>query len=383
MDAAETTAGQKQTNSGASSTVEEHGSSSVNNVAGSFLDFVAAMHGAYAAGVQFAAVSLPGEDVRFLCDDGRQTLLSDDSFVAVPWLGKFEDGVIIRDALTTTEASALPAEDMPSMEDNTACLPTDKNDYLAGIARVVADLRKGGGKTVIASVITGETEMDALNFAVGYLDDASRDSYRCIFYAPQTGLWVLVSPEVLLDVNTRSGELYTMALAGTRPAGTVGEWDEKNIEEQSIVTGFITECLEKNGCHGLYLVKGTRRAANVEHIVTHIKARTGECTELRRLLDELSPTPALCGLPRDISIERIARTETFPRRMYGGYTAFVAGDRFYSAVTLRCVCFNRSGWCVYAGGGITAASVPEHEWRETRMKAAPLVEALRSHRHSI
>ncbi len=43
---------------------------------------------------------------------------------------------------------------------------------------------------------------------------------------------------------------------------------------------------------------------------------------------------------------------------------------------LRCMHFDETGWCVYSGGGITGASLPEEEWEETQSKAKTLLSVL-------
>ena len=50
-------------------------------------------------------------------------------------------------------------------------------------------------------------------------------------------------------------------------------------------------------------------------------------------------------------------------------------------VNLRSVRFDRDNYCVYAGGGITAASSPENEWAETEAKVARLMSIIQSESH--
>jgi len=60
-----------------------------------------------------------------------------------------------------------------------------------------------------------------------------------------TGCWIGASPELLLEASGNG--VKTMALAGTRAAGESREWDCKNLEEQQMVTDFISETLSGNG----------------------------------------------------------------------------------------------------------------------------------------
>ena len=77
------------------------------------------------------------------------------------------------------------------------------------------------------------------------------------------------SPEMLL--SSSDGSLHTVALAGTRLAGTEEAWDVKNIEEQELVVDFIMSAME-----GLAPEKGstfTRVAGPVEHLCTGNQCR--------------------------------------------------------------------------------------------------------------
>ena len=323
------------------------------------------------ADISFALVATPGKDFRLFCDDGRARLRSLDRFVAVPWLMPWAAGVTINDTVINTGPCIL-ADSVGEMSPT-----TDREVYLERVRALIKTLGETGGKTVISRVTSGrfcvDTRMVA-DAAIDYLHNAPADCYRCLFHTPATGTWLIVSPETLADIEPSSGTLHTMSLAGTRPAGTAGAWDEKNRREQAIVTEFILDCLRENGLTDITVTESIRRAANVEHIVSDITARLSPGFDTATFLNSLSPTPALCGYPRPVSVERIEAIEDHKRLMYGGYTAVVEGTgHIYAAITLRCARLSPEGWCVYTGGGITADSQAEAEWDESCMKAAPLV----------
>lgn len=322
--------------------------------------------------ISFALVAASGKDFRLFCDDGKARLRSLDRFVAVPWLMPWQAGVAINDTVLDGQPR-IPADslgDMPST--------TGRGDYLERVRGLIATLGETGGKTVISRVTSGRFDAPAemvADAAVDYLRKAPTDCYRCLFHTPKTGTWLIVSPETLADIDPSSGTLRTMSLAGTRPADTVGDWDEKNRREQAIVTDFIIDCLRENGLTDIAVTESVRRAANVEHIVSDITARLSPGFDTATFLNSLSPTPALCGYPRQVSVDRIGQIENHQRLMYGGYTAVVEGSgHIHAAVTLRCARLSPEGWCVYTGGGITADSQAEAEWDESCIKARPLVE---------
>lgn len=322
--------------------------------------------------ISFALVATPGNDFRLFCDDGRARLRSLDRFVAVPWLMPWQSGVAIND--TIIDGSPY----IPTDDDGEMPPTTNREVYLERVRRLIATLGETGGKTVISRVTSGDFDADTDDVAdavVEYLRNAPTDCYRCFFCTPATGAWLIVSPETLADIEPSSGTLRTMSLAGTRPAGTDGGWDAKNSKEQSIVTDFILDCLHENGLTDITVAESIRRASNVEHIVTDITARLSPGFNTTTFLNSLSPTPALCGYPRQLSVDRISAIEDHQRLMYGGYTAVVEGTgHIHAAVTLRCARLSHKGWCIYTGGGITADSLAEAEWEESCLKAAPLAQ---------
>lgn len=201
-----------------------------------------------------------------------------------------------------------------------------------------------------------------------------------IYYTPATGAWMGATPEVLLDTSEHN--YTTMALAGTRPAGTEASWDEKNQREQQMVTDFIVESLKPLSANIVVSNTITLPSGKIEHICTHIKGMLFESVSTMQVLDRLSPTPAVAGLPRDISLDRISAVEDFKRNCYSGYVAVMQGDSVSAWVNLRCLQFTADGrYCIYAGGGITALSNPESEWEETTAKINSILSVLNKKSH--
>lgn len=193
------------------------------------------------------------------------------------------------------------------------------------------------------------------------------------FYSDSTGLWIGATPETLLEID--SNRLHTMALAGTRPSGSIGEWDEKNLEEQEIVSKYIFNILNTNGLNPVLGKRHTKSAGPVEHICTEIEADVP--ADLTSLLRELSPTPALGGYPRDVALRLIDKTEDFRRFLYGGYIGpYLSPGRLQLYVNLRSGCIADGRIALYAGGGITPLSNPDAEWLETERKLSTMLSIL-------
>lgn len=333
----------------------------------------AAAKNALAAGLDFALVRYPAdESFAFICDDGKDgERLSDTEFFIVPWLGKWAGRIVIADRLTLEQAAACPVRE--KKKDCPADLPagTDHDRYIDGVSRVIGELKATGGKTVISRMICGDTDgEDIIGIADRYFDMS--EHAVCALAAINGDIMIIASPEVLLCADTLLKMFSTMSLAGTRKAGSHGEWDHKNIEEQALVTEFIVSTIESLGLEPVCEETETLQSGNVEHLCTVITGRCTDLTECTAMLDALSPTPALCGSPRDVSIRRIEETESHSRGFYGGYFGLSDKDSIDANVTLRCALIRGKHYCIYAGGGITAESEPEAEWQETCLKAATL-----------
>ncbi|MDE5902830.1 MAG: chorismate-binding protein [Muribaculaceae bacterium] len=213
-----------------------------------------------------------------------------------------------------------------------------------------------------------------------------------LFSTPLTGTWIGASPELLLNLS--GSRVSTVALAGTRPAGTPAgtPWDRKNIDEQKIVADFILSTLREEGLDPKISDTFTLRAGKVEHICNKIAAKIPSSGLLRlrdprreenailinTLLRRLSPTPALSGFPQQEAVDYINAHEQNPRGYYGGIIGFNTPRSATAYVNLRSARLDaatHTAW-LYAGGGITRDSVPEEEWEETCRKISTLADCM-------
>lgn len=257
---------------------------------------------------------------------------------------------------------------------------TTREEHIARVAATVDFHLRMRGKTIMSRVEIVDTPHSA-NELFETLAEAYPDAFVFMFTSPATGTWVGASPELLLRSDGR--RLHTMSLAGTRPASdTDAPWDGKNIEEQGIVTRFISDVFADSGLTPEVPDRPmTRRAGPVEHLCTPVSAPlpASWCmSDLAELLYRLSPTPALGGFPRRESLELISRMESHSRAYYGGFFGPVnSPSDFTLCVNLRSARLEGGKASLFIGGGITRQSVPEEEWTETCRKAATLLAYLR------
>ena len=191
-----------------------------------------------------------------------------------------------------------------------------------------------------------------------------------LWYHPKVGLWLGATPETLLKVE--GNRFYTMALAGTQQyKGTLDvEWKNKEKEEQQFVTDYIVSSLQSAVSSLNVNEVETIKAGNLLHLQTQISGILNfKFLSFERLLRKLSPTPAVCGFPKEIAKEFILDNEDYNREFYTGFLGEIDSDNSELFVNLRCMQIKNNEALLYVGGGITKDSIPENEWDETLNKA--------------
>ncbi len=203
---------------------------------------------------------------------------------------------------------------------------------------------------------------------------------------PGVGTWIGASPELLLATDGRA--LHTMALASTqaqRPGQPLHavRWGAKEIEEQALVGDYIRDFFSRAGARQVDEIgPRTVAAGNVVHLqsdFTVTAPRDQLMTLANRVLHELHPTSAVCGMPKDKALAFILQHEGYDRSFYSGYLGPVHIDgQSHLYVNLRCMQLRETLAYLYVGGGVTADSSPDAEWRETELKAGTLLAVLQA-----
>ena len=197
----------------------------------------------------------------------------------------------------------------------------------------------------------------------------------CYLLISDEEIWIGATPEILGKFNKKTNEFFTMSLAGTLPVDE--EWSEKEIEEQKPVTNYISEILKKYVTLSEVEESETYNhiSGNIKHLRTDFTAKI-EDNRLEELIEELHPTPAICGIPKEFCKEKIIEIEQYNREFYAGYIKIETDEEIYYFVNLRCAKIYKNQVIAFAGGGITALSSPEKEWRETELKSQAILHHL-------
>jgi len=213
-----------------------------------------------------------------------------------------------------------------------------------------------------------------------------RRSYpSCTTFAVKRGdrSFVGASPERLVRVRGR--QVDAAAVAGSAPRGRSPEEDErlgtalreckKDQEEHAAVVRGLREALAPL-CVGLDVPEAPRllRIEGIQHLETPIAGTLRDDANLFDLAGRVHPTPAVAGAPRDAALAWLARREALVRGWYGGGVGFVdaaGGGELWAGLRSALVCGTDAR--LYAGAGIVAASDPEAELVETRLKLRALL----------
>lgn len=265
----------------------------------------------------------------------------------------------------------------------------DLGDYPAAVEAALARIAAGEfNKIVLARVraVQGVQPLHPLEM-LNQLRQRFPDCYAFSIANGRGQSFIGATPERLARVS--GGVLETEALAGSAPRGGSASEDamhgtallrsEKDRREQRLVLESITRRLAPLGVTLEFPPEPQlRRLANVQHLLTPIRASLPEGVRLLDVLARLHPTPAVGGSPRAAAVARIRELEGFPRGLYAGAHGWInarGGGEFF--VGLRSALVEGATARLFAGAGIVAGSSPERELAETELKFRAMQEALR------
>jgi menaquinone-specific isochorismate synthase len=194
------------------------------------------------------------------------------------------------------------------------------------------------------------------------------------------------TPELLL--GRRGDELVSRALAGTIGRSddevedaTLGAQllaSEKDRWEHQLAAESVEEVLAPH-CATLEHEREPRllRLDNVQHLATTYRGRLTSGASSLALAGALHPTAAVGGTPRDRAVAMIRELEGMDRGRYAAPVGWTdaAGDGEWG-IALRCAELAGARARLFAGVGVVAASLPEAELEETRLKLLAMQAAL-------
>jgi menaquinone-specific isochorismate synthase len=197
------------------------------------------------------------------------------------------------------------------------------------------------------------------------------------------------TPELLLRLSRKM--VTSRVLAGTISKTGDDERDlalaaslarsSKDLEEhlyavRSVADALEPLCTSTNVPESPYVL----HLANVMHLATDVTGALAEKmshVDAFTILEQLHPSAAVCGTPREQASLLIAEIEGMSRGRYAGPVGWIdaAGDGELG-IALRCGQIQEDSIRIFAGCGIVAGSDPEKELAESEAKLIPMRSAL-------
>ncbi len=191
------------------------------------------------------------------------------------------------------------------------------------------------------------------------------------------------TPEKLFKLD--NGNIETDALAGSIQRGDSPASDnelglqllesEKDINEHNSVRNFLLEKLY-NVTNDIKFdtTPHLRKLNNIQHLWTPITAKLKNDIDVLTLIENIFPTPAICGYPTETALKLIGSLENFDRGLYAGIIGwFNLDNEGEFAVALRSALLKDNLLHAFAGCGIVEGSNPISEYNETELKLKPIL----------
>ena len=245
------------------------------------------------------------------------------------------------------------------------------SDFQELISKGIADINNQEFQKVVLSreTIVDIDEIDIISI-ISKLVTRYKSAFRYCFYHPKVGLWFGATPEQL--VKCENNDFTTVSLAGTQQYQNSLDviWNEKETNEQKIVTDFIAKNLKKHSNNISVSEPFTVQAGNLVHLKSIISGKFSSDFDLNKCVKILHPTPAICGMPRESAKKFILENENYNREFYSGFLGELnINNKTDLFVNLRCMKIDNQKVHIYAGCGITKDSNPEKEFQESVIKS--------------
>ena len=306
-----------------------------------------------------------------------------------------------------------PDEVLESIEDLRSHL-LESSHYEAPTVHEVSNIVEVQGQQIwteiveraLALIHQGHFEKVVLARALDVLADRNFDPFQvlhvlrceypeCISFLLDYGVgktFLGATPEVVLQFKAQSDRLWLRsdAVAGSIERGKTVQEDlmlgdrllnsEKDMREHQIVIRSICDRLQSMGAAiDPQSETSLLRLSNVQHLYTPITAQIDDPDWLIALdiLQQLHPTAAVGGEPRDRAVCFMQQWEACDRGWYAAPIGWLNGDGEGTfGVGIRAGYIQGDRARIFAGAGIVANSQVENEQSETTIKFAALLKAL-------
>lgn len=256
------------------------------------------------------------------------------------------------------------------------------------ITHATEQIKQGALEKVVLSRVC-EIRFDQrtpIDNALAFLNEQYSDCYRFLFEPQPYRAFYGATPELLAHVNGH--HLETMGLAGSIRRGKTAAEDATlrqqilNDPKERLEHDLVVQALRQNlapltDSAMIPDMPEVLQLNNIQHLHTPITGKLKNAEGILPVVEQLHPTPALGGSPREAAMQFIRETEPVPRGWYAAPIGWINAnlDGLFSVAIRSAVSEEKRVW-LYAGVGIVADSVPQKEWDETALKFRPMLGAL-------
>lgn len=270
------------------------------------------------------------------------------------------------------EGNAFLQENLENLEKKTSENFTSESNQKEAfedlVSKGVSAIQQGEFDKVVLSRKIEIKERISIIETFQNLISTYQTAFRYLFFHPKIGLWMGATPEQLVKINANHFE--TVALAGTQLYSEKVIWETKEKEEQQFVTNYILDKVTSKVNELIVTDAETFKAGNLVHLKSLISGELNADFQVSDLIKTLHPTPAVCGLPKERTIDFILKNEGYNRKYYTGFLGEYKKEKQTDLfVNLRCLEVDNDTVNIYVGCGITKDSNPEKEFIETENKS--------------
>lgn len=238
-------------------------------------------------------------------------------------------------------------------------------------------------KVVIARRVENEIST-SINWQKTF-DDLNINYPTCTNFLYKSGNSIFFgsTPEILIKYSGNT--FFTEALAGSKKRGNTIEEDKllesellksdkNNVEHNAVIDYIKKSVFNFVDTVEIDKIPIVKKLPNIQHLQTSVKGTLKSKDQIFKIISSLFPTPAVCGIPKELSLKMIEKTENFDRGLFSGVIGWFNADNYGEFfVTIRSALVKDNKLYAYAGCGIVEGSDPIEEFEETELKLKPIL----------
>lgn len=260
----------------------------------------------------------------------------------------------------------------------------DKIKWNKKVSDSINEIKKNNIEKIVLSRRLKFDIKSELNWQMIY-SDLDQKYPACTNFLIKSGESIFFGSTPELLARFSGTQFFTEALAGSIMRGETSTEDarlenellmsKKNKVEHDVVTDHIRTSLQ-NFLEKIEIDENptVKKFSNIQHLQTNVKGILKQDSNIFDIITALFPTPAVCGIPKEKSLQLIKETEEFDRGLFSGLIGWFNCNGYGEFnVTIRSALINKNTLYTFAGCGIVEDSNPDDEFEETNLKLRPIL----------